>query len=280
MDQLHPISTILPAMIAMMVYGSFETFVRGFLEMNSENPETQKVHLVVAPTGSGKTTEFIAKMVAKYPKILIVLCLPRRLACNVAVYLRSHYKLKVAVRNGEIHEDLGEDTSVLITTYQSAINAVVSAIIHIFRKGRQVSFVFDECHETCPEAVRLYKLFNSLFAKKPVWLHSLFCVSATMDPVELSTRLKIEQQFIQTSMIEAPPKTFERGQRNVKPINVVDIDKEEAKDKKPQKPDEKEKKDEEEKKPELKQEDHHIQQFMKNYLHKFVKEVLEFLKEL
>ena len=73
----------------------------------------------------------------------------------------------------------------------------------------------------------LYRLISSLFAKKPDWLHSLFCVSATMDRVELSKRLKIEQRFIQVSEIEAPRKTFPIGTKHVIPINVVDEDEKE-----------------------------------------------------
>jgi len=267
-----------------VLYTSFETFVRGF-------SESHKINLVLAPTGSGKTTCFIAEMVKKFPKNMIVLCLPRRLACNVAVYLRTKYKLIVAVRNGEIRESVDEKTSVLIMTYQSAINAVISEMIHVFRSGRKISFVFDECHETCPEARRLYRLFRVLYNVKPDWIHSLFCVSATMDPVELSKRLEIEQESIETSTIEAPPKTFERGQTHVNPISVVDDEEdEEDADKKPkkaqkaqkaqktQKADEKDDEEEEEK-PKEKNDDPHIQRYIKIYLRKFVNKVLESLKE-
>jgi hypothetical protein len=227
---LPTILTLLPAIVAMMLYSSFEAFVKGFQAMNSEAPETQKVHLVVAPTGSGKTTTFIAEMVRKYPDVLIVLCLPRRLACNVALYLRSQYGLNVAVKHGKVNETVGDlvspDTQVLIMTYRSAVNMI---LCRNQPSGRQLSLIFDECHESCYEAVMLYRLLNSLFFNKPDWLHSLFCVSATMDPVELSKRLNIEPRFIRVSKIEAPRKTFSIGPKEVIPINVFEDDEDEAK---------------------------------------------------
>jgi hypothetical protein len=236
MEVVISLTTIIPVIVAMMLYSSFEAFVQGFQAMNSESPETQKVHLVIAPTGSGKTTAFIAEMVGKYPDVLHVLCLPRRLACNVAVYLRSQYGLNVAVKHGKVNETVGDlvspDTQVLIMTYRSAVNMILSMLINILfcrnlLSGRQLSIIFDECHESCYEAVMLYRLISSLFAKKPDWLHSLFCVSATMDRVELSKRLKIEQRLIQVSEIEAPRKTFPIGTKHVIPINVVDEDEKE-----------------------------------------------------
>jgi hypothetical protein len=209
---------------------SFKDFVQGLKAMNSEPPKTQKVHLIVAPTGSGKTTTFIAEMVRKYPEVLHVLCLPRRLACNVAVYLRSQYGLNVAVKHGKVNETMGDlvrpDTQVLIMTYRSAVNMILCGNQP---SGRQMSIIFDECHESCYEAVMLYRLISSLFAKKPDWLHSLFCVSATMDPVELSKRLNIEQRFIQVSKIEAPRKTFTIGPKEVIPIDVFEDDEDKAK---------------------------------------------------
>lgn len=227
---LPKILTLLPAIVAMMLYSSFEGFVKGFQAMNSEAPETQKVHLVVAPTGSGKTTAFIAEMVRKYPDVLIVLCLPRRLACNVAVYLRSQYCLNVAVKHGKVNETVSElvspDTRVLIMTYRSAVNMILCGNQP---SCRQLSLIFDECHESCYEAVMLYRLLNSLFFNKPDWLHSLFCVSATMDPVELSKRLNIKPRFIRVSKIEAPRKTFSIGPKEVIPINVFEDDEDEAK---------------------------------------------------
>ena len=227
---LPTILKLLPAIVAMMLYSSFEAFVKGFQAMNSEAPETQKVHLVVAPTGSGKTTTFIAEMVRKYPEVLHVLCLPRRLACNVAVYLRSQYGLNVAVKHGKVNETVGDlvrsDTQVLIMTYRSAVNMI---LCRNWSSGRQLSLIFDECHESCYEAVMLYRLISSLFAKKPDWLHSLFCVSATMDPVELSKRLNIEPRFIQVSKIEAPRKTFTIGPKEVIPIDVFEDDEDKAK---------------------------------------------------
>ena len=227
---LPTILTLLPAIVAMMLYSSFEAFVKGFQAMNSEAPETQKVHLVVAPTGSGKTTTFIAEMVRKYPDVLIVLCLPRRLACNVALYLRSQYGLNVAVKHGKVNETVGDlvspDTQVLIMTYRSAVNMI---LCRNQPSGRQLSLIFDECHESCYEAVMLYRLLNSLFAKKPDWLDSILCVSATMDPIELSKRLNINPQFIQVSNIEAPRKPFVIGPKEVIPINIFEDDEDEAK---------------------------------------------------
>ena len=215
---------------SMRPLSSFKAFVKGFQAMNLEAPETQKVHLVVAPTGSGKTTTFIAEMVRKYPEVLHVLCLPRRLACNVALYLRSQYGLNVAVKHGKVNETVGDlvrpDTQVLIMTYRSAVNMILCGNQP---SGRQLSLIFDECHESCYEAVMLYRLISSLFAKKPDWLHSLFCVSATMDPVELSKRLNIERKFIQVSEIEAPRKPFVIGPKEVIPINVFDDDQDESK---------------------------------------------------
>ena len=209
---------------------SFKAFVKGFQAMNLEAPETQKVHLVVAPTGSGKTTTFIAEMVRKYPEVLHVLCLPRRLACNVALYLHSQYGLNVAVKHGKVNETVGDlvrpDTQVLIMTYRSALNMIIYGNQP---SDRKMSIIFDECHESCYEAVMLYRLISSLFAKKPDWLHSLFCVSATMDPDELSKRLNIEQRFIQVSKIEAPRKTFSIGPKEVIAINVFEDDEEETK---------------------------------------------------
>jgi hypothetical protein len=232
------IIALLPSLVAIMIYNSFETFVQGFQAMNSDAPETDKVHLVVAPTGSGKTTAFIAEMVRIFPDVLLVLCLPRRLACNVAVYLRSQYGLNVAVKHGKVNETVGDlvkpDTQVLIMTYRSVVNMILSMLINMILcrnllSGRQLSIIFDECHESCYEAVMLYRLISSLFAKKPDWLHSLFCVSATMDHDELSNRLNIEKRFIQVSEIEAPRKPFVIGPKEVIQINVVDEDKKEAK---------------------------------------------------
>ena len=198
---------------------SFKAFVKGFQAMNSEAPETQKVHLIDAPTGSGKTTRFIAEMVAKDPEVLLVLCLPRRLACNVAVYLRSQYELNVAVKHGKVKESVSElvspDTQVLIMTYRSAVNMIIYSNDP---SGRQMSIIFDECHESCYEACLLFRLFKILYHIKPDWLHSLFCVSATMDAVELSKRLNIKQELIEVSKIEAPPKTF-----TVDPTEVIEI---------------------------------------------------------
>ena len=227
---IQPILALLPAIVAMRLYLSFEAFVQGFQAMNSDAPETDKVHLVVAPTGSGKTTAFIAEMVRMFPRVLLVLCLPRRLACNVAVYLRSQYGLTVAVKHGKVNETVGDlvkpDTQVLIMTYRSAVNMI---LCQNKPSGRQISLVFDECHESCYEAVMLYRLISSLFAKKPDWLHSIFCVSATMDPIELSKRLNLEKRFIQVSEIEAPRKTFPIGTKHVIPINIVDDEKEATK---------------------------------------------------
>ncbi len=208
---------------------SFKAYVDSLRAMYSSASKLQKVHLLVAGTGSGKTTTFIAEMVAKYPEVLLVLCLPRRLACNVALYLRSEYGLDVAVKHGKVNETVGDlvspDTQVLIMTYRSAVNMILCGNQP---SGRQISLLFDECHESCAEAVMLYKLMGSLFAKKPDWLHSLFCVSATMDPVELSKRLNIERKFIQVSKIEAPPKPFPIGAKHVIPINVGDDEEDKA----------------------------------------------------
>jgi len=209
---------------------SFDVFVQCFQAMESKTPKTQKVHLVVAPTGSGKTTAFIAEMVLIFPDVLQVLCLPRRLACNVSVYLRSQYGLNVAVKHGKVNETVGDlvkdDTQVLIMTYRSAVNML---LCQNRPSGRELSIIFDECHESCYEAVMLYRLISSLFAKKPDWLHSLFCVSATMDRIELSKRLNIEQRFVQVSEIEAPRKTFPIGPKEVISINVFEDDEDEAK---------------------------------------------------
>ena len=262
MDSSLSIPTILPAIIAMMLYSSFEAFIQGFQAMNSQAPETNKVNLIVAPTGSGKTTEFIAKMVAKFPSVLVVLCLPRRLACRVAVYLRSHYGLHVAVQHGKHKDKVLPETQVLIMTYRSAVNMVVS---NMQPKGRQISMIFDECHESCAEAVLLYTLMGSLFVKQPRWLHSLFCVSATMDPIELSNRLGIEQRFIQASTIEAPPKTFPIGRKETISISVEDEDETPKKDKHV----------DEQSQPPLKPEDCHVQGQMMKYLRLFSQCVCE-----
>ena len=220
---------------------SFEAFVQGLKAMNSEPPKTQKVHLIVAPTGSGKSSVFINALsqhinkvaqqnAQKNPKNLIVLCLPRRLACKISDYLHSQYGLNVAVKHGGVKETVGElvrpNTHVLIMTYRSAVNMILS---ENQPSNRQLSLIFDECHESCSEAVMLYRLFNSLFFDKPDWLHSLFCVSATMDPVELSKRLNIEPRFIHVSKIEAPRKTFTIGPKEVIPINVFEDDEDKAK---------------------------------------------------
>ncbi len=273
----------------MMMYSSFEAFVQGFQAMNSESPETQKVHLVIAPTGSGKTTAFIAEMVRKYPDVLQVLCLPRRLACNVSVYLRSQYGLNVAVKHGKVNETVGDlvkpDTQVLIMTYRSVVNMILSMLINILfcrnlLNGRQLSIIFDECHESCYEAVMLYRLISSLFAKKPDWLHSLFCVSATMDRVELSKRLNIEEGVIQVSNIEAPRKTFVVGPKEVIPIKVFEDDEDKAKKPRQKKgkgkdTDDKEDKEDGEKSkpvPNLKK---RMQGFARNYNKKFINNVVE-----
>ena len=215
---------------AMRPLPSFQDFVNSLRSMYSGVPKIQNVNLVIAPTGSGKTTAFIAEMVRIFPDVLQVLCLPRRLACNVSVYLRSQYGLNVAVKHGKVNETVGElvnlDTQVLIMTYRSAVNMV---LCQNWPSGRQLSIIFDECHESCYEAVMLYRLISSLFAKKPDWLHSLFCVSATMDPIELSKRLNIERRFIQVSKIEAPRKTFPIGTKEVISINVFEDDEDEAK---------------------------------------------------
>jgi hypothetical protein len=252
--EMQALASITPILAMMILYSSFEAFVQGFQAMNSQAPETQKVNLIIAPTGSGKTTQFIARMVAKDPTVLIVLCLPRVLACNVAYYLRSEYSLRVCVKNGKRKGILTADTQVLIMTYRSAVNMVAS---NKQPHSRQISMIFDECHESCAEAVLLYKLMGSLFVKKPVWLHSLFCVSATMDPIELSTRLGVEQQFIQASTIEAPQKTFQIGRKETIPISVED---ETTK---------KEKHVDEQSQPQPKPEDSHEQGLIRKYLQKF-----------
>ncbi len=66
METNHSSPTIISGILAtMMLYASFEAFVQGFQAMNSKAHEPQKVHLVLAPTGSGKTTRFIAEMIRK-----------------------------------------------------------------------------------------------------------------------------------------------------------------------------------------------------------------------
>lgn len=228
-DEMHKASQIDKE--SMRPLPSFEAFVQGF---QAKNSGTMKVHLIDSPTGSGKTTIFIAEMVRKYPEVLHVLCLPRRLACNVSVYLRSQYGLNVAVKHGKVNETVSElvkpDTQVLIMTYRSAVNMILCGNQP---SGRKLSLIFDECHESCYEAVMLYRLISSLFAKKPDWLHSLFCVSATMDAVELSKRLNIKQRFIQVSKIEAPRKTFSIGPNEVIPITVFEDNEDEDEAKKP-----------------------------------------------
>ncbi len=224
MEATSVFSTISPAITVPVLYPSFESYIRGFNHIDRANQETYKVNLVIAPTGSGKTTVFIAELVRKYPNTLFVLCLPRVLACNVAIYLRSQYKLHVVVRNGKLKEDIVENTQVLIMTYRSAVNAVCSGNIHKymnFSQKQNISFVFDECHETCVEARLLYYLFMFLFIITHTWLHSLFCVSATMDPAELSKRLGIEQRFIRTSLIQAPLKQFVCGSININSIQIT-----------------------------------------------------------
>ena len=218
---ISPILALLPSLVAMMLYASFEEFVQGFQAMDSKAPESHKVHLVLAQTGSGKTTRLIAGMVRKYPHVLFVLCLPRVLACNVAFFLRSEYKLKVCVKNGKRKEPLNESTQVLITTYQSAANAFVSGKINEFACERQVSLIFDECHETCAQATLLLGVMRGLLIKHPKFLHSLICISATMDANELSKRFGgIDQALIQVSQIEAPAKSFEKGPTCVISISV------------------------------------------------------------
>ena len=220
MQALASILTI-SAILATMLYASFEAFVQGFQAIDSKAPETQKVHLVIAPTGSGKTTRFIAEMVLKYPDVLFVLCLPRVLACNVADYLRREYHLDVCVRNGKRKEKPTAGTQLLIMTYQSAANAFVSGKINEYACGRQVSPIFDECHETCAQATLLFGVMRGLFSKRPKFLHSLICISATMDAEELSERLGgIDPSHIQVSQIEAPAKSFEKGPTYVIPISV------------------------------------------------------------
>lgn len=216
-----PILALLPSLVAIMLYESFEAFVQGFQAMDSKAPETVKVHLILAPTGSGKTTRFIAGMVRKYPDVLFVLCLPRVLACNVAYYLRSEYGLNVCVKNGKCKGRPTASTQVLIMTYQSAANAFVSGNIKDFACGRQVSLIFDECHETCAQATLLFKVMAGLFSKRPKFLHSLICISATMDAEELSKRLGgVDPSQIQVSQIEAPAKSFKKGETYIIPISV------------------------------------------------------------
>ena len=220
MQALASILTI-SAILATMLYASFEAFVQGFQAMNSNFPETSKVHLILAPTGSGKTTRFIAEMVKMFPNVLFVVCLPRVLACNVAYYLRSEYGVNVCVKNGKRKGRPTADTQVLITTYQSAANAFASKQIKVYSCGRQVSLIFDECHETCAQATLLFEVMTGLLVKKPEYLHSLICISATMDAEELSKRLGgIDLSNIQVSQIEAPAKSFEKGPTHVIPIYV------------------------------------------------------------
>lgn len=240
MNQLHhfsPIIALLPSLVAMMLYASFEAFVQRFRDMSSEDPETVKVHLVLAPTGSGKTTRFIAGMVRKYPDVLFVLCLPRVLACNVANYLRREYRLEVCVKNGKRKGIPTADTQVLIMTYQSAVNAVVYGKINEYASGRQVSLIFDECHETCAQATLLFGVMTALFNKRPKILHSLICISATMDAEELSKRLGgIDPSHIQVSQIEAPAKSFEKGTTYVVPILVGNFMEDEQEEQEEQEP--------------------------------------------
>lgn len=237
MQALASITPILSAIIAMMLYTSFEAFVQGFQFMDKKAPETQKVHLILAPTGSGKTTLFLAEMVRKYPDVLFVLCLPRVLACNVATYLRSEYGLDVCVKNGRCRETPTGRTEVLIMTYQSAVNAVVSGKINEYARGRQVSLIFDECHETCSQATLLFGVMTALFSKRPKFLHSLICVSATMHTEELSKRLGgIDPSRIQVSEIEAPAKSFEKGPTFVIPISVGILEEEEQEQEQEQDP--------------------------------------------
>ena len=220
---------------------SFKAFVNSLRAMYSSASKIQKVHLLIAGTGTGKSSLFINELAQhinevaqQKPNNLIVLCLPRRLACNISDYLHSQYGLNVAVKHGGVKETVSElvkpNTQVLIMTYRSAVNMILNMILSGNQpSGRQMSIIFDECHESCYEAVMLYRLISSLFAKKPDWLHSLFCVSATMDPVELSKRLNIEPRFIQVSEIEAPRKPFVIGPKEVIPINVFEDDEDEAK---------------------------------------------------
>ena len=235
---------------------SFKAYVDSLQKMYSSASKLQKVHLLVSGTGTGKSSLLIYELVQQNPNNLIVLCLPRRLACNLSVYLRSHYELDVAVQHGKHKDKVQKTTQVLIMTYRSAVNMVVS---NNQPHGRQISMIFDECHESCAEAVLLYRLMGSLFVQQPRWLHSLFCVSATMDPIELSTRLGIEQQFIQASMIEAPRKTFPIGRKETIPIRVEDETT--CDDKQSQ--------------PLPKQEDCHVQGLMMKYLRLFSQCVCE-----
>lgn len=211
---------------------SFKAYVDSLRAMYASASKLQKVNLLLAGTGTGKSSllinvlaqyinEKVLQTAQKKPNNLVVLCLPRRLACNISVYLSSQYGLNVAVQHGKHKDKVEQSTQVLIMTYRSAVNMVVS---NKQPRGRKISIIFDECHESSAEAVLLYKLMGSLFAKQPKWLHSLFFVSATMDPIELSNRLGIEQQFIQASMIEAPLKTFPIGRKETIPITVEDED--------------------------------------------------------
>ena len=217
---------------------SFKAYVDRLRSTYSSASKLQKVDLLLARTGTGKSSLLINELAQyinekvqqtttqKKANNLIVLCLPRRLACKLSIYLQAQYGLNVEVKHGKVKETVGDlvspDTQVLIMTYRSAVNILCGNQL----SGRQISLIFDECHESCAEAVMVYKLMGSLFAKKPDWLHSLFFVSATMDPVELSKRLKIEREFIQVSKIEPPPKPFPIGAKQVIPINVGDDDEE------------------------------------------------------
>jgi hypothetical protein len=182
------------------------------------------------------------------------------------------------VKHGKVNETVGDlvkpDTQVLIMTYRSAVNMFLYGNQP---SGRQISIIFDECHESCYEAVMLYRLISSLFAKKPDWLHSLFCVSATMDPVELSKRLNIEPRFIQVSEIEAPRKTFTIGPKEVIPINVFEDDEDETKNPPQKKGKGKAKKtedDEDGEKPKPVPKES-MQGFARKYQEKFINSVIE-----
>jgi hypothetical protein len=222
---------------------SFKAYVDSLRAMYSSASKLQKVNLLRAGTGTGKSSvlinelaqyvnEEVRQTAQKKANNLIVLCLPRRLACKLSVYLQAQYGLNVAVKHGKVNETVGHlvspDTQVLIMTYLSAVNMIIYGNQP---SGRQISLVFDECHESCAEAVMLYKLMGSLFVKKPDWLDSLFFVSATMDPVELSKRLNIERKFIQVSKIEPPPKPFPIGAKEVIPIKVFENDDEDEAEK-------------------------------------------------
>ena len=221
MQARNSLTTSISDIVAMRPLPSFEAFVQGFPAMDPKALETIKIYLILAPTGSGKTTRFIAEMVLKYPDVLFVLCLPRVLACNVADYLRREYHLDVCVRNGKRKEKPTAGTQLLIMTYQSAANAFVSGKINEYACGRKVSLIFDECHETCAQATLLFGVMRGLFSKRPKFLHSLICISATMDAEELSKRLGgIDPSHSQVSQIEAPAKSFEKGPTYVIPISV------------------------------------------------------------